>query len=124
MPQTGSSPEVLVGANGKTHITKWRTLGRVSHESAIVMQDLQTVYTTEDGTNCGLYMFKADKKADLSRGMLYAAKLTQDSQPTASSAAFSVSWIRLGYSAQRDRGFVVASECRQHVRQPVPHHPS
>jgi secreted PhoX family phosphatase len=94
---TGSSPEVLIGAHGKTHLTKWRTLGRIAHESAIVMPDLRTVYTTDDGTNCGFFMFKADKKADLSCGTLYAGRLTQTEKPDASNANFNVDWIRLGY---------------------------
>lgn len=54
----GSSPEVSVDFEGHTHVTKWWTLGRVAHESALVMPDLTTIYTTDDGSNCGLYMFK------------------------------------------------------------------
>lgn len=88
---------MLIGAHGKTHLTKWRTLGRIAHESALVMPDLKTVYTTDDGTNCGFFMFKADRKADLSCGTLYAAKLTAVGIPTDSSASFTVEWIELGY---------------------------
>jgi secreted PhoX family phosphatase len=94
---TGASPEVLIGAHGKTHLTKWRTLGRIAHESALVMPDLKTIYTTDDGTNCGFFMFKADRKADLSCGTLYAAKLTATEAATTTSAKFSVDWIELGY---------------------------
>lgn len=58
----------------------------------IVLPDKRTVYTTDDGTNCGFFMFKADRQADLSSGKLYAAKLTQ--QGLADN--FEVSWILLG----------------------------
>lgn len=44
------------------------------------------------GTNCGLFMFKADRPADLSSGKLYAAKFTQDG----AADNFKVSWILLG----------------------------
>jgi len=41
-------------------------------------------------------MFKADKAEDLSKGRLYAAKLTQTS--TSAAGAFTVEWIDLGHS--------------------------
>lgn len=34
-------------------LKKWRTIGRISHESAIVMPNLKTVYTTDDNPNGG-----------------------------------------------------------------------
>lgn len=33
-----------------------------------VMPDLKTAYMTDDGTNVGFFMFKADRRGDLSRG--------------------------------------------------------
>lgn len=50
----GSSPEVkVIDSTGRTSMTKWRTLGRISHESALVMPNLKTVYTTDDNPNGG-----------------------------------------------------------------------
>lgn len=63
------------------------------------MPDLKTVYTTDDGTNCGFFMFKADRKADLSSGRLYAAKLTQQG----AADNFGVSWIYLGRGEHHKR---------------------
>jgi hypothetical protein len=44
---------MAVQPGGGVKITKWRTLGRVSHETAVVMPDNRTVYTTDDATNGG-----------------------------------------------------------------------
>lgn len=49
----GASPEVRVLPGGSTRLTKWRTLGRISHENAVVMPDSRTVYTTDDHPNGG-----------------------------------------------------------------------
>ncbi|WIA30300.1 hypothetical protein OEZ86_000388 [Tetradesmus obliquus] len=102
----GWSPEVSVANDGSARYLKWLTLGRMSHESAIVMPDLKTVYTTDDGTNCGLFMFKADRPADLSSGKLYAAKFTQDG----AADNFKVSWILLGSGNQAALEKLVASK--------------
>jgi hypothetical protein len=37
----------------RTKLTKWYTLGRVSHELAYVMPNNRTVYTTDDHPNGG-----------------------------------------------------------------------
>jgi hypothetical protein len=57
------------------------------------MPDGKTIYTTDDGSNCGFFMFKASKVNDLSSGTLYAAKWT-----AADGAVdkFTVKWIKLG----------------------------
>ena len=49
----GGVLELDVGAGGRTAAKRWRTLGRVSHESALVMPDNRTVYTTDDTVNGG-----------------------------------------------------------------------
>lgn len=63
---------------------------------SIVMPDGKTVYTTDDGTNCGFFMFKADNPGDLSSGTLYASKWKQVGAVTDTSANYDVSWIKLG----------------------------
>ncbi|WIA09547.1 hypothetical protein OEZ85_008942 [Tetradesmus obliquus] len=61
----GSSPEIgITSGNGSTNITKWRTLGRISHETAWFMPDNRTIYTSDDGTNGILLKFMADAPAD------------------------------------------------------------
>ena len=72
------------------------TLGRSAHENAVVMPDLKTVYTTDDGTGKGFYKFVADTAGDLSAGTLYAAKLTQDATTDPAKAGFDIEWIELG----------------------------
>jgi len=74
------------------------TLGRSAHENAVVMPDLKTVYTTDDGTGKGFYKFVADTAGDLSSGTLFAAKLTQDSTQDPAKAGFDIEWIELGTS--------------------------
>ncbi len=74
------------------------TLGRVAHENAVVMPDMKTVYTTDDGTGKGFYKFVADTAGDLSAGTLYAAKLTQDATQDPAKAGFDIEWIALGTS--------------------------
>ena len=49
----GASPEVKVLPGGQTQLTKWRTLGRVSHENAVVLPDNRTVYLSDDHPNGG-----------------------------------------------------------------------
>lgn len=106
----GSSPEVMVDRAGDTTLTKWKTLGRISHEAAIVMPDLKTVYTTDDGTNCVLLKFVADRRSDLSSGTLFAAKLTAQGVVNETQAQFAVTWIRLGWASQAELDGLVASK--------------
>ncbi len=49
----GASPEIKVLPGGATQVTKWRTLGRISHEMTIVMPDNKTVYAADDHPNGG-----------------------------------------------------------------------
>jgi len=41
------------------------------------MPDEKTVYLADDGANVGFFMFIADKRGDLSAGILYAAQWQQ-----------------------------------------------
>ncbi|KIZ03011.1 hypothetical protein MNEG_4947 [Monoraphidium neglectum] len=96
----GSSPEAkLVSSTGTTSLTKWRTLGRMSHETALVMPDRKTVYSTDDHPNGVWLKFVADKKQKLDSGSLYAAKLksqrVENGKPT-----WDLEWILLGKGNQ------------------------
>ena len=72
----------------------------MSHELSYVMPDNKTVYMSDDGTNVGLYMFKADTAEDLSAGSLYAAKWTQTSSLIGGTA--NIDWIKLGTSSNAE----------------------
>lgn len=55
-------------------VKKHRSLGRMSHESAIVLPDKKTAFTTDDNRGGIIAKFVADKEGDLSSGTLYAYK--------------------------------------------------
>ena len=63
----GHLPEVTVRPDGTGSIVKHYCLGRISHELVQVMPDRRTVLMGDDATNGGLFVFVADKAADLSR---------------------------------------------------------
>ncbi|HEY9102953.1 PhoX family protein [Chitinimonas sp.] len=90
----GHLPEVTVNPDGTGSIKKHFCLGRISHELVQVMPDKRTVLMGDDATNGGLFMFIADKEADLSAGTLYVAKWTQTSGT--GPGAGNLSWIKLG----------------------------
>ena len=91
----GWPTEVKVEADGTAEATKHYAMGRFAHELEYVMPDRQTVYLTDDGTNVGLFMFKADKPGQLDAGQLYAAKWHQTSAENGGSAT--LSWVDLGH---------------------------
>ena len=66
----GHVPEVVVNPDGTGTLKKHYCLGRISHELVQVMPDRRTVLMGDDATNGGLFMFIADKPADLSAGSL------------------------------------------------------
>ena len=72
-------------------------MGRLSYEMSRVMDDGKTVYSGDDGTGVILAKFVADEAGDLSRGTLYAAKVTQKED-----GSFSIEWIELGRSTDGD----------------------
>jgi uncharacterized protein len=92
----GHLPEVTVNADGTGTIKKHYCLGRISHELIQVMPDKRTVMMGDDATNGGLFMFVADKEADLSAGTLYVAKWAQTSSAGAGSAT--LTWMNLGHA--------------------------
>ncbi|MGI9573167.1 alkaline phosphatase PhoX [Alloalcanivorax xenomutans] len=72
------------------------TLGRYSHENAVVMPDQKTVYMSDDGGGVILFKFVADAAGDLSSGTLYAAAVQQDTVPMdAAQAGFDIEWVEL-----------------------------
>ena len=83
-------------------LTRHYTMGRYSHENAQVMPDNKTVYLSDDGYDTVLYKFIADTAGDLSKGTLYAAKLTQDDTYDSSTTGFDVDWIELGSSSNSE----------------------
>lgn len=75
------------------------SMGRYSHENAVVMPNNKTVYLSDDGSNVVFFKFVADTAGDLSAGTLYAAKVTQDAGISdAAAAGFDIEWIMLGHS--------------------------
>ncbi|KAI8462971.1 MAG: hypothetical protein J3K34DRAFT_162339 [Monoraphidium minutum] len=96
----GASPEVTVLPGGSTRLTKWRTLGRVSHENSIVMPDNRTVYMSDDHPNGVFTRFVADRPSDLSSGTLFAMKLTMQRSDAQGRPVWDVSWVELGRGSQ------------------------
>ena len=90
----GHLPEVTVNPDGTGSIKKHYCLGRISHELVQVMPDRRTVLMGDDATNGGLFMFIADRAADLSSGTLYVARWEQVSG--VGPGAGKLSWVRLG----------------------------
>ncbi|WP_414450057.1 PhoX family phosphatase [Burkholderia sp. 22PA0099] len=96
----GHLPEVTVNPDGTGSIKKHYCLGRISHELIQVMPDQRTVMMGDDATNGGLFMFIADKAADLSAGTLYVAKWTQTA--SAGAGAATLSWLRIGHATSAE----------------------
>ena len=95
----GHVPEVTVHPDGTGSIKKHYCLGRISHEIIQVMPDKRTALMGDDATNGGLFMFVADKPADLSAGTLYVAAVRQ--QPGVDldkGGRFDLKWISLGHA--------------------------
>ncbi|MDW3683836.1 DUF839 domain-containing protein [Cupriavidus sp. CV2] len=96
----GHLPEVTVHADGTGTIRKHYCLGRISHEVVQVMPDQRTVLMGDDATNGGLFMFIADRAADLSAGTLYVAKWAQTAG--AGAGAATLGWIGLGHATSAE----------------------
>jgi hypothetical protein len=85
-------------------VTKLRTIGRFSREQATVAPDRRTVLSTADDKMGLLAMFVADKPGDLTKGLLYAAKFTNQQGGdgvTGLGTTWDVSWVLLGRGDQR-----------------------
>lgn len=92
----GYIPEVTVAADGATSVVKHYSMGRGTWEQTLVLPDLRTAYFGDDGDNVGLFMYVADRAADLTAGTLYAARWTQ-TEATGGGAA-TLTWVRLGHA--------------------------
>ncbi len=98
----GHLPEVTVNADGTGTIKKHYCLGRISHELIQVMPDKRTALMGDDYTNGGLFMFVADKEADLSAGTLYVAKFGAGFSLDPAAAGAPISWINLGHATSAE----------------------
>jgi secreted PhoX family phosphatase len=96
----GHLPEITVHADGSGSVVKHYCLGRISHELVQVMPDRRTVLMGDDATNGGLFMFIADREADLSAGTLYVATWTQTSGVGPGSGT--LGWVRLGHASSAE----------------------
>ena len=94
----GHLPEVTVNADGTGTLVKHYCLGRISHELVEVMPDRRTVIMGDDYTNSGMFLFIADKEADLSSGTLYVAKLGDGFSIDPKDPGAKLSWIKLGHA--------------------------
>lgn len=89
----GHLPEVTVKADGTGSFRKYYNQGRYSRELVQVFPDQRTTLGGDDSNNSGLFMFVADKAADLSSGTLYVAKYTTALNETSTGK---ILWIKLG----------------------------
>lgn len=96
----GLVPEVTVTKDGTATVVKHYAPGRFAREMQEMAHDHRTAIGGDDGKNTGLFMFVADKEKDLSRGTLYAAKVTQTSAVYGGS--FHLKWIRLGHATNEE----------------------
>ncbi|MGV2896568.1 PhoX family protein [Achromobacter sp. AGC78] len=96
----GHLPEVTVNPDGTGSIKKHYCMGRISHELVQIMPDQRTALMGDDATNGGLFMFVADRKADLSAGTLYVARWMQTSGVGPGAAV--LRWIRLGHATSAE----------------------
>jgi secreted PhoX family phosphatase len=96
----GLATEVKVTRKGKTKVVKHYAMGRLANELAHVMPDGRTVYKGDDGRDVILAMFVADREGDLSKGVLYAAKLHQ--MDGADGGKFKLKWIKLGHASDKE----------------------
>lgn len=98
----GHLPEVTVNPDGTGTLVKHYCLGRISHELVEVMPDRKTVLMGDDYTNSGMFLFIADKEADLSSGTLYVAKLGDGFSIDPNEAGAKLSWIKLGHATSNE----------------------
>lgn len=92
----GWVPEIEVtDASGATVTANHFSMGRFSHELALVMPDRRTVYMSDDQRHAGFFMYVADRAEDLSSGTIYGARFTHDGE------GLSVDWATIGHFDDR-----------------------
>jgi len=99
--------EIRLDKAGTPHYTKHYSMGRFAHELAYVLPDQKTAYLSDDGSNCALFMYVADKAGDLSAGTLYAAKWKQTDDRGVGAA--DLGWVRLGHATDAQLRKIVDS---------------
>lgn len=103
----GFIPEVAVSKDGQTTVTKHYSMGRATWELARVAPDQRTAYFGDDGDHVALFMYVADKPADLSAGTLYAARWNQVS--AANGGAATLDWVKLGHATDGEIRAIIDS---------------
>jgi LPXTG-motif cell wall-anchored protein len=96
----GFIPEVTINADSTHKVVKHYSTGRKSNELMKFMPDKRTAYFGDDGSYTTLFMYVADKEADLSAGTLYAAKFKQTS--TENGGSGDLEWIKLGHATDSE----------------------
>lgn len=96
----GILPEVKIAKDGTASVVKHYAPGRFAREMQEMASDNRTAIGGDDGKNTGLFMFVADEAKDLSKGTLYAGKVTQTS--AANGGSFDLQWIRLGHASNEE----------------------
>ena len=96
----GFIPEIKVTKDGEANVTKHYSIGRFSHELMKMMPDKRTAFFGDDGSYTGLFMYVADKEADLTAGTLYAAKFKQTG--TQNGGSGNLEWIKLGHATDKE----------------------
>lgn len=92
----GWTPELSVAADGSATGVKHYSMGRFSHEIALVLDDDRSVYLSDDQSRgAGFFLFVADSAQDLSVGSLYAAKWEVE----AGKSGGDLSWIPMGHAS-------------------------
>ncbi|KAK9812078.1 hypothetical protein WJX73_003548 [Symbiochloris irregularis] len=96
----GHATELTAFYNGSYQAVKHYSMGRQSYELPYVMPDNVTVYSTDDGENTMLTMFKASTPSDLSCGTLYGAAFTQLSSEDGGN--FTIEWLDMGEACDEE----------------------
>lgn len=91
-----------------TSVAKHYSMGRLAWELAYVMPDKKTVYGGDDGSFRGMFRYVADSAEDLTKGKLYAAKLSQISAENG--GTFNIEWKPLYTGADGKAAAVTDTE--------------
>ena len=108
--EIGTDGTVAAANVADVKVNKLELMGRFSHENAVVMPDLRTVFLSDDGSGTVLFKFIADTAGDMSSGSLYAAKATQSAGVTdPAEAAFAIEWVKLATGTEAAIEAAIAS---------------
>ena len=101
-PEASPVPKLAAVGGPAAKVTKWYTLGRLSHEVSVMLYNNKVVLEGDDEVAGIMAMFEADVPGDLSSGTLYAAKVSNqvDGAANGQGAEWDVAWVRLGHGKQ------------------------